>query len=56
MLADVDECLLAPCFNGQCTNTDGSFRCSCYPGYEMGPDGTTCFGKFKLLLIWIFYT
>ena len=41
---DVDECLENPC--GQlCTNTDGSFDCSCMSGYEILDDGHTCEGK-----------
>uniref|UniRef100_A0A4X2M4R0 Latent-transforming growth factor beta-binding protein 4 n=1 Tax=Vombatus ursinus TaxID=29139 RepID=A0A4X2M4R0_VOMUR len=39
--ADVDECSSgAPCGpHGHCTNTDGSFRCSCEPGYRLPPGG-----------------
>lgn len=37
---DVDECSSgAPCgLHGHCTNTEGSFRCSCAPGYRV-PSG-----------------
>uniref|UniRef100_A0A7N4P5Q2 Latent-transforming growth factor beta-binding protein 4 n=1 Tax=Sarcophilus harrisii TaxID=9305 RepID=A0A7N4P5Q2_SARHA len=39
--ADVDECSSgAPCGpHGHCTNTDGSFHCSCEPGYRLPPGG-----------------
>ena len=40
---DVDECLTN---NGgceyNCTNTDGSFNCSCDAGYELDSDGFNC--------------
>jgi hypothetical protein len=32
-LADVDECLEDVCQNGMCINTDGSYTCTCDPGY-----------------------
>ena len=47
--ADVDECLVS---NGgcahYCTNTIGSFECSCYQGYQLAEDGFTCFGMLEL--------
>ncbi|XP_066271630.1 uncharacterized protein [Branchiostoma lanceolatum] len=40
---DIDECLGE---NGGCdhicTNTEGSFQCSCHPGYLLNADGLTC--------------
>ena len=44
--ADVDECdqQLAPC-DQLCSNTDGSFICSCNDGYYLGDDMLTCYGK-----------
>ena len=31
-ISDIDECLNDPCLhNGNCTNTDGSYTCSCIP-------------------------
>ena len=33
--------------NADCTNTDGSYTCSCSGGYSV--DGTYCFGKMLLL-------
>ena len=48
---DKDECALA---NGgcqhTCTNTDGSYICSCYSGYQLKPDGLTCQGKIMIFL------
>ena len=45
-LLDLDECLTN---NGECehscTNIDGSYECSCNPGYEIGNDGKSCEGK-----------
>lgn len=49
---DVDECLVErTCAHGQCINLDGSFRCSCYRGYEVAPDGKSCEGTGDLLLL-----
>lgn len=43
--ADVDECLVeGTCAHGRCVNLDGSFRCSCYQGYEVATDGKSCQG------------
>lgn len=48
---DVDECLVeGTCAHGQCINLDGSFRCSCYRGYEVAPDGKSCQGTEELLV------
>ena len=42
---DVDECVgTNNCsVKASCANTDGSFSCTCYPGYT--GDGTTCTGE-----------
>ena len=47
---DIDECALniSGC-NQNCTNTNGSYFCSCYPGYEIENDNTTCIGKHLML-------
>lgn len=43
IIADVNECKERPCdVFAHCTNTVGSFQCSCFPGYE--GDGFTCRG------------
>lgn len=48
---DVDECLsnLDNCSNNAtCTNTIGSFNCSCNRGYQ--GNGTTCIGEYLYLI------
>lgn len=35
--------------NGRCVNTDGSFRCECFPGLAVGLDGRVCVGKTSLI-------
>ncbi|XP_051010866.1 fibulin-2 [Acomys russatus] len=41
---DQDECLLFPGELCQhlCINTVGSYRCACFPGFELQGDGRTC--------------
>ena len=45
-LKDIDECAVN---NGgcdqNCTNTEGSFYCSCQMGYNLNEDGRTCDGE-----------
>ena len=51
-LKDIDECELETdtCdVNAECTNTDGSYTCSCNAGYS--GDGMTCIGRPSLLLL-----
>ena len=43
---DRDECALG--INGCsqiCTNTNGSYTCSCYLGYQISSNNRTCVGK-----------
>ena len=44
--SDINECQTD---NGGCTqtcdNTDGSYRCSCWDGYELASDGHNCTGE-----------
>ena len=46
--ADVDECLEGmPCGQGaECTNTPGSFTCTCPSGTMQNVDGTRCNGMY----------
>ena len=43
---DIDECTqgVRGC-NQYCTNTNGSYVCSCYVGYQISSDNRTCVGK-----------
>lgn len=55
--ADLDECATAvdncACGAGLaactpiCTNTDGTFTCSCTAAYQLAVDGVTCNGRLK---------
>ena len=43
---DVDECSEGTDICNQvCTNTIGSYKCSCNVGYELGLDKKTCVGQ-----------
>ncbi len=43
MCVDINECTSGrPCGAGSCTNTAGSYRCTCPSGYEGQPSGGTC--------------
>lgn len=46
LVIDVDECNLteSPC-SQDCSNTDGSFVCSCAVEYTLDSDGRACIGK-----------
>ena len=35
--------------NGRCVNTDGSYRCECFPGLAVGLDGRVCVGKITAI-------
>ena len=43
---DINECEMDPCnVNADCTDTSGSFNCTCRHGYT--GDGFTCDGMLK---------
>ena len=45
---DTDECLESPCdVNAKCTNTNGSYECTCRGGFS--GDGKNCSGKFLVI-------
>ena len=52
LIVDLDECArnISGC-NQNCTNTIGSYFCSCYLGYEIQNDNRTCIGKYLILLL-----
>ena len=49
ILTDINECTANTDGCGQiCTNTDGSFMCSCNSGFALNNDARTCSGKRTL--------
>ena len=44
-ISDIDECTEDPC-DHDCTNTNGSFTCSCNNGYELDDNGRSCNGMY----------
>ena len=50
---DINECLNKTiCENGECTNLEGSFKCSCNEGYQHSMDGPKmCLGEFIVFTI-----
>ena len=56
MCIDINECVedYDGC-NQTCTNTNGSFECSCNDGYKLDANGRTCSGKYCLICIIVLY-
>ena len=51
VFVDIDECETHDCGGeGECTNTQGSFRCDCESGYEKN-DIHVCVGRSDFLHI-----
>jgi len=51
-IADIDECVNRPC-DQTCSNTFGSFVCSCRPGFQKvdnNPTSKQCNSKYVYLL------
>ena len=50
----MDECAansgLCDATNGGCTNTVGSYTCTCNAGYVLNGDGSACDGTLTLIL------
>lgn len=46
-VSDIDECSTIPgvCDGGECTNTAGSYVCTCPRGYISSTDGSRCVGE-----------
>ncbi len=42
MNSDVNECLVPGTCSQTCLNTVGSYKCSCYKGYMLQRDGSSC--------------
>ena len=51
---DIDECAqgLAGC-DYNCTNTNGSYYCTCLDGYALSSDNHTCTGNGILATVWL---
>ena len=57
-LIDVDECIEETDGCAQnCTNTNGSYTCTCNLGYRLGSNGYSCYGTnlFNLDVCWIHF-
>jgi len=51
-IVDINECSShnGGC-NHRCTNSHGSFKCSCNKGYSLQSNKKTCVGKYIVMLI-----
>ena len=50
-ISDTNECKLNSSGCSQnCTNTIGSYNCSCYNGYQLNADVKHCNGKYLFIL------
>uniref|UniRef100_A0A671KYG6 Latent-transforming growth factor beta-binding protein 3-like n=1 Tax=Sinocyclocheilus anshuiensis TaxID=1608454 RepID=A0A671KYG6_9TELE len=53
---DINECMMQGlCQNGECLNTQGSFRCTCKPGYVL-TERTRCVATVELGLCYLMVT
>ena len=43
---DIDECSEYNDCHQMCTNTEGSYECSCDPGFMLTGDNRTCTGTY----------
>ena len=44
MYTDIDECQMSPPCEQGCSNTVGSYQCTCGIGYTLNDDGRSCTG------------
>ena len=64
VLEDIDECdeMDNLCTDGRCSNTFGSFMCTCNDGYQIDEANAMCVGKLTSIqdtfriLIWIIHS
>ena len=48
LCSDVNECMLgSDSCEHNCSNTVGSYTCSCNSGYTLNRDGHTCDGRYS---------
>jgi len=54
-ILDINECELGgtACTQG-CRNLRGSYACTCYPGYQLGTDGKSCYRTLLSVIILYF--
>ena len=50
-MVDIDECASSTTNGCEhfCTNSAGSYECSCHFGYQLGSDGKSCAGELVVL-------
>jgi len=52
LISDIDECELGDTECTQrCRNLQGSYVCTCEPGYQLGTDGKSCYRTLLHLLL-----
>lgn len=44
LFLDIDECEVGGVCSQKCNNSIGSYTCSCFSGYQLNDDKTTCSG------------
>ena len=49
---DINECLSIPCDKNACINNNGSYSCSCKPGFK--GNGTVCVGMYAFMSFTLF--
>jgi len=49
VVTDINECDKKKTCDQRCTNTEGSYYCSCKEGYSLMDDGKSCEGTYHTL-------